>query len=158
MSLITPGSLYLVALAQANNPHIGLMIPLDENKGSLIHIKVAQDVNSVAAWIFEARTEKITESMMLTTMLQIHDNSKGKITLEELKRIQAESAPAPGGDKYGMCMPWAIDFVNELAKRRLVTLQSAELLTQEFDQFARGNRAYANRKAHPNVKVSQYCE
>lgn len=159
MSSITPGSLYLVAFAQANAPHVGMVIPMAEGKrGHLVHIRVPDEGEALGVWTLNFRKEPLTGpgAMACTNLLQIQDKEEGEISVSELHEA-AKSTPVPSGREFGQCLNWAMDLVEELGKRNILKLKSRSDLQCEFDEFSRANRGYASRSKDPNVKISSYC-
>lgn len=153
----TVGSLYIAAFAQARAPHVGLVLPLSAQSAQLVHIRIDRD--TYPNWVYQAHTEPLTNNIFLTSLLKIHDVSHGAITRPQLEDA-AKQVQMPDNDEFGECGPWVCRVVEELLRRGLVRLQegaTVEELKDEFDEFARGNRAYARRDRFPNIKVSQKC-
>jgi len=143
----TIGSLYLAGFAQAQAPHIGLMIPTSSSSGTLVHIRIDRDTSP--NWARQVRIQKIEGDMFLTSLLKIG----GPIAPEALFEASKE-VPVPENDEFGECLPWAMALVEKLDKQGLIRVQSIEELVTELEAFVNGNRAYARRNMCPNVAVS----
>jgi len=94
--------------------------------------------------------------MTLTTLLKIHDVSGGVITPEQLDAAARKAVVNPGAP-IGECLEWVMRVVQILHSDGFVKLASVDSLSQEFSNFAAGNRSYATRSKFPNVQASQYC-
>ncbi|KAJ7160969.1 hypothetical protein C8R46DRAFT_1106098 [Mycena filopes] len=151
----TVGSLYIAGFAQAQAPHVGLIIPTDSGKtGCLVHIRIDRAVSD--EWAYQCRTQPIQGDMFLSSLLKIHDVSQGPITLDQL-RAAATAVPPPDNDEFGECEPWMARVVEELHAADLVACTDVKGLVDEFHAFAIENRAYARRDKFPNVAVSRFC-
>lgn len=148
------GSLYLIGFAQARAPHAGLLIPTSSSAGCLVHIRIdrAQSPN----WQYQARAQNVKGDMFCSTLLKLHDFSDGPITTSQLK-LHAESVTVPDNGEFGECLPWVMRVVDRLQEAGLLQVTDLDLLKDEFQEFAGGNRAFARRDKFPNVKVSTYC-
>ncbi|KAJ7115940.1 hypothetical protein C8R44DRAFT_739637 [Mycena epipterygia] len=147
----SPGSLYLAAFAQAQAPHVGLLIPKSESTGTLVHIRV--DRGTSPNWQRQVREQKISGDMFLTSLLRIRDNSVGGITVEQLI-ASAEKVSVPENDEFGECLPWAMRAVAQLQSDGLLQVDDLSALEKEFREFSEGNRGYARRDKFPNVAIS----
>lgn len=151
---LSPGSLYLVAFAQARSPHAGLIIPEDDSTGILFHIRI--DRKTSPNWAFQVRRQRIAGEMAMTSLLQLCDVSKGGPTAEQLKEA-ASTTYVPENDEFGECVPWVFGVIQRLQKMDLLSVVDIHALQAEFEGFAAGNQSYARRDKFPNVAVSIHC-
>lgn len=149
----THGSLYLGALVQAGDPHIVLILAMDNQVGYKYHIRVTAET---PYWHYEFKREKISNNMVLSTLLRIHDVSAGALNPTDLDGLLSKLT-VPVGREWGECFPWVIRAVQALHDAKLVSLVSTSGLREELEKFASGNRAYARRDLFPNTKVSEFC-
>lgn len=152
----TSGSLYLVGLAQARAPHVGVLLAEDPAKGFMVHIRINRDESP--NWTYQGRQQAISGDMFVSTLLKIHDVSDGVITKNQLENT-AKTIAVPQNDEFGECLPWALRVVESLNALGLVALKDdgVAALEHEFTEFAAGNRSYATRTRFPNVKISSIC-
>ncbi|KAI0761484.1 hypothetical protein BD413DRAFT_242567 [Trametes elegans] len=148
------GSLYIAGFTQARAPHVALLIPKDARIGDLVHIRI--DRATSPTWQYQHRAQKISGDMFLSSLLKIHDNSEGQITVDQLKAA-ASVVPAPNNDTFGECGPWVLKVVEYLDKEGLLTLKNAAALVDEFNTLATSSRGFARRDRFPNVAVSENC-
>ncbi|KAG5353524.1 hypothetical protein J132_10157 [Termitomyces sp. J132] len=148
------GSLYIIGFAQARAPHAGLLIPTSSSAGCLVHIRI--DRAESPNWQYQARAQNVKGDMFCTTLLKLHDLSDGPITTDQLK-LYAGSVAVPDNDEFGECLPWVMRVVDKLQEAGLLQGTDLDLLKDEFQAFASGNRAFARRDRCPNVKVSAFC-
>lgn len=74
--------------------------------------------------IRRTRPEKITDSMTLTSLVQIHDIADKAVTTEQLEAVaQSVALPPP---ESGRRLEWVVHVVEALAEQGLVTLVSAD--------------------------------
>ncbi|KAF4612092.1 hypothetical protein D9613_004104 [Agrocybe pediades] len=150
----TLGSLYLAAFAQATSPHIGLIVPVSEGTGHLVHLRMERE--SMNGWVFEEKTENLSGNIFLTSLLKIHDIHTGNMTIEKLTEV-AKKLPVPANDFREECGVWACRLIEELHNSGMVNLTSVRDLRKEIDDFAAGNRQFMQRNKLPNVAVSKWC-
>ncbi|EJC99850.1 uncharacterized protein FOMMEDRAFT_160296 [Fomitiporia mediterranea MF3/22] len=152
--IFTVGSLYIAGFTQARSPHIAFIIPTDTKSGRVVHIRI--DHATSPTWAYQCRSEKIEGNMFLSSLLKIHDASKGELTISQLEDV-AKTVHVPENDEFGECGPWVFRVVEELHKFGLVVLLDGERLSQEFAAFAGESAEFARRDRFPNVMVSQFC-
>ncbi|TCD65018.1 hypothetical protein EIP91_003339 [Steccherinum ochraceum] len=152
----TFGSLYIAGITQAVAPHVALVIPINEQVGDLIHIRIDRAVSPT--WTFQHRRQRISGEMLLSTMMKIHDISAGPISVAQLRNAAA-AVPVPNNDTFGECGPWVFNVVKELHKQGILTVVDEKELKKEFEYFSSPeiSKKYAKRTVFPNVVVSRYC-
>lgn len=148
-----PGALYLAAFAQAGAPHVGLLVPSSASTGTLLHIRV--DRATSPHWQFQARAQRIAGEMALTSLLMLRT---GPIDVGAVRVLVEEQVDVPANDTFGECSKWVWRAVALLVEKGLLSVKDEEALKAEWEEFVKGNAAYARRDRFPNVAVSAFCE
>ncbi|KAI0093080.1 hypothetical protein BDY19DRAFT_982919 [Irpex rosettiformis] len=94
---LTLGCIYIAGFAQAREPYVGLILPVNAEHECLLHIRIDRAVSPT--WAYQFRRQQIKGDMFLTPLLRVF---AGTFTLEQLCEA-ANTLFLAGNRAYARC-------------------------------------------------------